>query len=130
MGPTFGVLRSTPLPTFVYFARIGEFVKIGASKQPAYRVSYLHTDNKVAWPSDLDRAPATLICYVHGGFPREAEFHARLAASRDMGEWFALTPEVLAVLEAVEAEAKIVRAEEQRHAAEALRSLSFPKAAS
>lgn len=60
-------------PRLVYFARLGELVKIGVSVEPVVRCRSLN---------------AELLATEPGGRPRERELHEQFALSRTTGEWF------------------------------------------
>jgi hypothetical protein len=71
----------------VYFARSGDRIKIGWSRQVATRLAQLQTGNA---------APIELLGVVPGGRSAERELHSRFAADRVSGEWFEASPELLA----------------------------------
>jgi hypothetical protein len=83
---------------YVYLAVWGEFVKVGTSQDPARRVRDL------IWPAVAPPRPAgrpELVGYVDGGVGAEHLLHVALAPYAVGREWFWLTPEVEAVLDAV-----------------------------
>jgi hypothetical protein len=83
---------------YVYVATWGEFVKIGTSQDPWNRVRGL------SWPDVPAPRPAgrpELVGYVDGGVGAERLLHAALAPYAIGREWFRLTPEVQAVIDAV-----------------------------
>ena len=63
---------------YVYFARIGQYVKVGFSVNPERRVKNLRSAD-VSAPADLDRTAA----------------HWALTEFHESGEWFHAAPEVL-----------------------------------
>lgn len=76
----------------VYFARVGEFVKIGYSRDPIARATTITRNGTrpaaIAYDADVD-----LLGWVPGDVWREGEFHAQHIASRVAGEWFRLERE-------------------------------------
>ena len=72
----------------VYFARVGEYVKIGYSRNPVTRVQRLRSDD-TARPDDLDKtAPVELLAVVPGGRDLERALQEVLVGLRECGEWF------------------------------------------
>lgn len=65
--------RKTDRPEIVYFARLGDLIKIGVSKDPRRRAKDLN---------------AELIHLEHGGRERERELHRAFKDARIRGEWF------------------------------------------
>lgn len=87
LPPAIDVSRHTF--TGVYFARAGDWVKIG------------HTDDVATRISDLQTAcPLTIrvLAIAPGGRAQEREFHRRLRAHRERGEWYRLCPELIAII--------------------------------
>lgn len=68
----------------VYFARLGNRIKIGVSEDPKARAQALN---------------AELIGSVHGGRARELELHREFAELRTSGEWFKAKPRLLSRIE-------------------------------
>lgn len=95
----------------VYFARVGEYLKVGASGNLKRRLVELrssgHRRKQITPESLCDGHPAivTLIGTIPGPLGREAECKAALVGHRVVGEWYALTPETLGIV------ARILRAE-------------------
>lgn len=73
----------------VYFARVGNYVKIGVSQNPAKRIQRLRSDY-TAKPRDLDRsAPVELLHVVEDADAgHEYTAHYELKDYRVCGEWF------------------------------------------
>jgi hypothetical protein len=82
-----------PIQGFVYFvtAEKAEFpIKIGfTQKQNDLRLRGLQTGCPY---------PLRVICFVPGTYSDERTMHQRFAESRLEGEWFARTPELMAVI--------------------------------
>jgi hypothetical protein len=74
---------------FVYFIRCGEFVKIGQSQSPSYRVAALRT----GIPYDLE-----LLKVVRAGDKTERAIHAALHEYHHRFEWFRLEPDLSAAI--------------------------------
>jgi hypothetical protein len=68
-------------------------VKIGYTLDPAKRFVGMLTSSP---------APLSLLGCIAGGPQREAELHALLAEHRLHGEWFAMVPEVMAIVATAE----------------------------
>ena len=80
---------------YVYFARIGQYVKVGFSVNPERRVKNLRSAD-VSAPADLDRtAPIELLKVLPGGPEVETAAHWALTEFHESGEWFHAAPEVL-----------------------------------
>ena len=75
----------------VYFAECDGRVKIGWSKKVGTRIAQLQTGNA---------SPIRLLGTTPGGLAVERALHERFAAARVAGEWFDLTPELRAHIEA------------------------------
>lgn len=73
--------------TSVYFARVGDRIKIGWSRKVGTRLAQLQTGNA---------APVELLATQPGGRTVERRLHEMFAAARVSGEWFAATPDLLA----------------------------------
>lgn len=74
---------------YVYFARCGQYVKIGFSSWPEHRVKNL-LNGSVHLPADLDRSqPVELIQVIGDCISRdERDLHKMFAEFRVEGEWF------------------------------------------
>ena len=86
--------KSDPSRSFVYFARAGNKVKIGVSKNPQQRLGSIKTgsSNKVR------------IYYVTpGDMALERDLHRLFAADRVNGEWFIYSSQIRGWIEADEA---------------------------
>lgn len=80
----------------VYFARVGDYVKIGWSIDAAQRVRQLANDPVTVRPADLSRDDRpVLLGTISGDRDREADVHADLWEWQAVGEWFEATPFVL-----------------------------------
>lgn len=77
---------SPPRPTYVYFARLGNRIKIGISYDPARRVSEFN---------------AELIGSVEGDRSLEARLHHEFREFRTRGEWFKAKKPLLARIEGI-----------------------------
>lgn len=100
-------------PRFIYFARVGDYLKVGCSIDPRKRV---HTIRKTDGPLLDLWAPTELIRFVPAGpsvraFGLEGDYMAALADYHVEGEWFRATPEVLDWIAALDPE---LRPHEQR----------------
>lgn len=87
--------RDKPSDGFVYFIRRREFVKIGFSQNPRQRLRQL----SIATADKLE-----LACAVRGSIRQEKLLHHKLARWRHSGEWFNLTDDVRAILDACKAD--------------------------
>lgn len=76
----------------VYFARAGDRIKIGWSRNVAGRMAQLQTANA---------DPVLLLATVPGGRLLESRLHNEYAPARVAGEWFMCTPDLLAHIEAI-----------------------------
>lgn len=76
--------ESDPHGECVYFARLGDLIKIGRSRDPVARAEQLN---------------ATLLALMPGGRKLESTLHRKFAAHRESGEWFRVQPELLAFIE-------------------------------
>lgn len=85
----------------IYFIQAGDggAIKIGFSADPEKRLVKVQSDNA---------ADCRLLGILPGGEAEEMALHARLAAARIRGEWFAATPEVLAEVPAPSVAAALV----------------------
>lgn len=79
----------------VYFARVGDFIKVGFSTNPVNRVQRIKSDD-CAKPLDLDRSsPVELLRVVPGDVEHEQMAHDALSDFRVCGEWFVAEPALL-----------------------------------
>ena len=82
------------LGPFVYYIQCGAFVKIGTSINPESRVRQLERGGKAKRPSLWVGSPK-LIAYMPGNVAKERELHRQFAATRDEGEWFLMTEDLI-----------------------------------
>jgi hypothetical protein len=75
-----------PRPGFVYFARLGDLIKIGISKRPEERAYALNAELLVTLDGDTDL---------------ERSFHEEFADLRERNEWFRAEPRLLERIEAL-----------------------------
>lgn len=75
--------------SFVYFIKVGAYVKVGFSYRPEQRMQSILSKNLIC-PDDLDRqATRQLLASLDGCIMKdERRMHARLAKHRAEGEWF------------------------------------------
>lgn len=76
-----------PVTSNVYFIGCEQAIKIGVAKCVNKRFATLQTHS----PSKLE-----VLAVIEGGRKEEREYHARFAAHRLHGEWFAPHPDILA----------------------------------
>lgn len=76
----------------VYFARCADFIKIGKSVDPEARLKSF---------SPWLPFPIELQAEVDGGIGLEKAIHREFASDRYRGEWFRITPRLLALIEDV-----------------------------
>lgn len=84
----------------VYFIRssVGGFIKIGMSTQPPIRFHFFHEWSPV---------PIELVVAVSGSRRDEKHLHRVFAAHRLHGEWFAPSPELIALVDRCKAETQL-----------------------
>lgn len=76
----------------VYFAAVGDYVKIGYSRNPMARAGTITRSG--SRPDDIPfAADVDLLGWVPGDSWREGQIHGRFLDQRVKGEWFRLTPE-------------------------------------
>lgn len=80
--------REFPVSDQVYFARLGDLVKIGISHDPVERANSLN---------------AELLTAIDGGRDLEARLHREFADLRVRGEWFSAEPSLLERIEELRA---------------------------
>lgn len=86
-------------PLYVYAAQAADFVKIGISYAPEFRVMQLKTCKR---PAATVGIRPTLLAYTPAwNLWAEREAHEQLAADRAEGEWFHLTPAVQAFVDSM-----------------------------
>lgn len=82
----------------VYFAKVGEFVKVGYSTQPWTRVSTI-TYGAIVTPEGVESGDlVTLLGWYPGDFRDERAAHLALGQHYVCGEWFHDHPDVRARL--------------------------------
>ena len=81
-----------PKRQFVYFAKVGATVKIGHSHSPQDRLKGLATGH---------HDTMELLATLPGGRKREMSLHKRFAKFHIRGEWFELSPQIVAYLKGV-----------------------------
>lgn len=81
-----------PKRQFVYFVKVGATVKIGHSHDPKTRMKDLAVSNH----GDLE-----LLATLPGGRKRERALHKRFDKFHIRGEWFELSPQIVAYLKGV-----------------------------
>lgn len=79
---------------YAYFMRCGQFVKIGASLDPLFRLKSIRRTGGVLVPPGLDLSETELLATEPGGFDREHRLHIKFAHLRHTGEWFTETKEL------------------------------------
>ena len=87
----------------VYYMRCGEFIKIGVSITPAYRLRTIREIGGVLSPDGLNLALTKLVATEPGGQSHERAMHRQFAHLRHTGEWFTETPELTAHIERIAA---------------------------
>lgn len=85
--------RQRARPSYIYFIRAGDLVKIGVSVDPDKRFEALQTGCP---------AKCELVHIEYGGVERERHHHARFAEQRQRGEWFRYEGGLRAFLEAMQ----------------------------
>lgn len=86
----------------VYFYELpGQgLVKIGTSRRPETRTRQFRTGKGCTFPPDCDPSVGQLIGHMAGDHAVEAALHQRFRGARVAGEWFRLTDELAAFIEA------------------------------
>ncbi len=79
-----------PVIEVVYYVRYDRRVKIGTSRNPRQRLASIRHDE--------------LLAFERGGRRVEQQRHRDFAAVREGGEWFTLSPELAAHIDALRAE--------------------------
>jgi hypothetical protein len=77
---------------YVYFVRAGEVVKIGRAVDVADRIRNMQVGH---------HEPLKLLAAVPAHAALEAELHRHFAVEREDGEWFRLSPRLMAYIEGV-----------------------------
>jgi hypothetical protein len=78
----------------VYFAKAGDRIKIGWSRNVGARIAQLQTGNP---------APVQLLAAIPGARARERKLHTLFAEHRVSGEWFRDDPELVAYIARINA---------------------------
>ena len=85
----------------IYFARVGDYLKIGMAANPTKRVQRIRTDDG-GKPLDLDTArPVELLKVVPGDRDEEEAAHSAVADYHVVCEWFAAEPPLIAWIESL-----------------------------
>lgn len=87
-----------------YFMRCGQFVKIGVSGNPNFRLQSIRRTGGILAPAGLDLSQTELVATEPGGFDREHRLHLRFAHLRHTGEWFTEAPELTQYIESLSEE--------------------------
>lgn len=90
---------STPTTSSVYFARVGDFVKIGYSGNVTQRLASICSASATRPEGVAANTPPALIGTVPGTRARELDIQCDLWEWRVIGEWFEATPVVLAYID-------------------------------
>lgn len=85
----------------VYYMRCGEFIKIGVSISPLYRLRTIRETGGVLYPAGLDLSKTILVASEPGTQEKEAAMHVKFSHLRHAGEWFTETPELTDHINAV-----------------------------
>lgn len=98
------VLHKALRPHFVYFARVGDYIKVGCSHNPRQRLAAIRR----TWSPPLDLwAPTELIRAVPAGtriqgHSLEGAYQAALSDFHAGGEWFHAAPDVLTWIDSLD----------------------------
>lgn len=78
----------------IYFARVGDYVKIGFSCNPQRRVKTLHGKGRLRRPEDLDQRiqPELILVIPFCRIRDERNMHLLFARHWVVGEWFRWSP--------------------------------------
>jgi hypothetical protein len=83
----------------VYFALVGDFVKVGYSSAPNVRMREIRADANCLKPEGFDPSqPVELLRTVPGSHRAEDRAHQALQEWHANGEWFHATPQCLAAI--------------------------------
>lgn len=83
----------------VYFAAVGDIVKIGHTANLAARLRSLRYGKSVARPDGYDYSQLVLLGMMSGGRGVETTLHDQLAPHRALGEWFYLSDVVIRAID-------------------------------
>lgn len=75
---------------YVYFAELGDFIKIGFSRSPESRIDALRTGSPL---------PIRILGAIRGTFESEKEVHAKFRHLHERLEWFRKSPGLLAYIQ-------------------------------
>lgn len=91
-------------PKVIYFVQAGEGgpIKIGITEEDC-------VDRRLTQLQGANPVQLRLLATQFGGILNEKQLHARFAAHRIHGEWFEPTPELLALIEGIEAAFAVAR---------------------
>lgn len=95
--------RHVTADAFIYFARIGDYVKIGRSRNVGNRVRSLQFDRRTNRPADTPRGPLTLLHAEPAWSGHEGLVHEAFADDRVAGEWFRASSSLLAYIDSLRA---------------------------
>lgn len=87
------VIQPWPLLGGIYFARVGEHVKIGVATSIRNRLATLQTSSP---------QPIELVGVMPGTQKDETRLHKQWAAAHVSGEWFLLTPDLVTFIRKLE----------------------------
>lgn len=83
----------------VYFIAVGNIAKIGYSRNVLARFHSIRQGSKLLIPDGYSVKDAALLGAIHGGLNVERRLHGLLHNYRLVGEWFRLTPTVIAAID-------------------------------
>jgi hypothetical protein len=86
------IVKEDDKPGYVYFIKSGDFIKIGFSLNPAYRLCGIQTSNP------LECEPLGV---VQGSEKAERKIHFLFGHAHHRGEWFRVTPAILETISRV-----------------------------
>lgn len=99
--------------SFIYFARIGDYIKIGRSRNVSSRVKRLQFDMSIKRPDDVPRGRMTLLHAHPMNGAHEDTVHRAFMAEHVIGEWFRVSPNLLAYIDSLaNSAASTIRPEE------------------
>ena len=83
----------------VYFAAVGDIVKVGFSNDPEARIQRVIRDDTTLKPEGYDYSEVVLLGTIPGGFETEMRVHDMLVGHRVLGEWFRLARPVIQAID-------------------------------
>ena len=87
--------------SFIYFARIGDYITIGRSRNVGGRVKRLHLDKGIKRPDDLPAGALKLLYAMPHPSCHEETVHQAFETERVIGEWFHASPNLLAYIDSL-----------------------------